>query len=83
MQTNAAGFRVYTQFICGSHGSLFDPSTNPATTKEMQQEAVTFAAGIPGIPLPAGDVILMGVGPPQGQGNLTVIAPQPAGTACP
>jgi hypothetical protein len=83
VQTNAGGLRIYTQFICGSHGSLFDPSTSAATTGEMQQEAVTFAAGIPGVPLPAGDAILMGVGPPTGKGNLTVIAPQPAGTACP
>jgi hypothetical protein len=75
---SAGGFRVYTQFICGSHGSLFDPSTNPATTKEMQQEAVSFAAGSPGAP--NGSIILIGVPP---NGNPIVVAPQPPGTACP
>jgi len=72
---SATGFRVYTQLICGSHGSLYDPSTNLATTEEMQQQAVSFAAGRPG-----GNVIEIGVPP---IGNPIVVAPQPAGTPCP
>jgi hypothetical protein len=28
----------------GSHGSLFDPTTSPAATVEMQTQAVKFAA---------------------------------------
>jgi hypothetical protein len=72
---SAGGFRVYTQFICGAHGSLYDASITLGTTKEMQQEAVSFAAGSPG-----GNVILLGVPP---NGNASVVAPQPAGTVCP
>lgn len=40
----AAGAGVYTTFIAGSHGSLFDPTSSVATTVEMQREAVLFAA---------------------------------------
>jgi hypothetical protein len=67
---SAGGWRAYTNFICGAHGSLFDPTTSPATTKEMQTEAVSFAAGSA-----AGNVISIA--------NPGVIAPQPAGTKCP
>jgi hypothetical protein len=67
---SAAGWRAYTNFICGSHGSLFDPTASPATTKEMQTEAVSFAAGSA-----AGNVLPIA--------NPGVIAPQPAGTKCP
>jgi hypothetical protein len=67
---SAGGWRAYTNFICGSHGSLFDPTTSPATTTEMQTEAVSFAAGSA-----AGNVISIA--------NPGVIAPQPAGTKCP
>jgi len=73
-----AGWRAYTNFICGYHGSLFNPAASAATTGEMQQEAVSFAAGST-----AGNVIVVGVPPPLGHGNPTVIAPQPAGTMCP
>ncbi len=67
---SAGGWRAYTNFICGSHGSLFDPTANAATTTEMQTEAVSFAAGSA-----AGNVISIA--------NPGVIAPQPAGTKCP
>jgi len=67
---SAGGWRAYTNFICGSHGSLFDPTANPATTTELQTEAVSFAAGST-----AGNVISIA--------NPGVIAPQPAGTKCP
>jgi len=69
---SANGWRAYTNFICGAHGSLFDPSINAKTTGEMQAQAVTFAAGSA-----AGNVIVLGSQAP------TVIGPQPAGTACP
>jgi hypothetical protein len=75
----AAGWRIFTQFICGGHGSLYDPSINAATTGEMQQEAVSFAAGSAG-----GNVVEIGFPiPPAGFGDPLVVAPQPAGTACP
>ncbi|MBV8403641.1 MAG: hypothetical protein JO203_05575 [Gammaproteobacteria bacterium] len=67
---SAGGWRAYTNFICGVHGSLFDPTASPATTTEMQTEAVSFAAGST-----AGNVISIA--------NPGVIAPQPAGTKCP
>jgi hypothetical protein len=72
---NPAGWRAYTDFICGVHGSLFDPTTSAATTTEMQTEAVSFAAA--GMPpaIPNGAVISIA--------NPAVIAPQPAGTKCP
>jgi hypothetical protein len=71
-QVSPAGWRAYTNFICGSHGSLFDPTANPSTTRELQAQAVTFAAGSA-----AGNVIVLGSQAP------TVIAPQPPGTMCP
>jgi hypothetical protein len=40
----AAGVGAYTTFTKGSHGSLFDPTTSPAATVEMQRQAVLFAA---------------------------------------
>jgi hypothetical protein len=47
-----AGTGAYTTFTAGSHGSLFDPTTSPAATVEMQTQAVTFAASavVPGGP---------------------------------
>jgi hypothetical protein len=70
INVSAGGWRAYTNFICGRHGSLFDPSANAATTKEMQTEAVSFAAATA-----AGNVISIA--------NPGVVAPQPAGTKCP
>jgi hypothetical protein len=32
----------YVNFIAGDHGSLLSPAASPATTVEMQTEAVTF-----------------------------------------
>jgi len=64
------GWRAYTKFICGRHGSLFDPTASPATTTEMQTEAVSFAAASPG-----GNVIVIA--------NPGVVAPKPPGTMCP
>jgi dienelactone hydrolase len=34
----------YTTMTAGSHGSLFDPTSSPAATVEMQTQAVKFAA---------------------------------------
>ena len=39
---SAAGIRGATRFIVGSHGSLLDPSGNPATTAEMQGQAASL-----------------------------------------
>jgi len=41
---SAAGIRGATRFIVGSHGSLLDPSANPATTAEMQGQAASLIA---------------------------------------
>jgi dienelactone hydrolase len=40
----AAGQPAYVTMTAGSHGSLFDPTTSPAATVEMQTQAVKFAA---------------------------------------
>ena len=39
---SAAGIRGATRFIQGSHGSLLDPSANPAVTAEMQGQAASL-----------------------------------------
>jgi len=41
---SAAGIRGATRFSVGSHGSLLDPSANPATTAEMQGQAASLIA---------------------------------------
>jgi len=41
---SAAGIRGATRFSVGSHGSLLDPSANPATTAEMQSQAASLIA---------------------------------------
>jgi len=38
------GIRGATRFIQGSHGSLLDPSANPAVTAEMQGQAASLVA---------------------------------------
>jgi dienelactone hydrolase len=40
----SAGNGVWVNFIAGSHGSLFDPTSSLAATVEMQSQAVQFAA---------------------------------------
>jgi hypothetical protein len=39
----APGQPVYVAFTKGSHGSLFDPTSSPAATAEMQRQSVLFA----------------------------------------
>lgn len=38
------GIRGAVRFLDGSHGSLLDPSANPAVTQEMQTQAVSMVA---------------------------------------
>jgi dienelactone hydrolase len=40
----SAGSGVWVNFIAGSHGSLFDPTSSLAATVEMQSQTVQFAA---------------------------------------
>ncbi len=40
----AAGNGAWVNFIAGSHGTLFDPTTSLAATVEMQSQTVQFAA---------------------------------------
>jgi hypothetical protein len=37
------GHRAYVNLVVGNHGSIIDPTVNPAATVEMQTEAVSFA----------------------------------------
>jgi len=39
-----AGAGRWVHFLSGSHGSVLDPSADPAVTVEMQTHAVSFAA---------------------------------------
>ena len=39
---NASGIRGVVRFTAGTHGSLLDPSSNPAVTQEMQGEMATM-----------------------------------------
>ncbi|MDX1626558.1 MAG: hypothetical protein R3323_08595, partial [Wenzhouxiangellaceae bacterium] len=41
---DAAGIRGAVRFISGSHGSLLDPTANPAVTAEMQGQAASMVA---------------------------------------
>src|SRR6202521_118764 len=34
---------VYVNFTAGTHGSILDPTSSPAATREMQTEAIVFA----------------------------------------
>jgi pimeloyl-ACP methyl ester carboxylesterase len=57
------GHRAYVSFLVGDHGSIIDPTTSLAATREMQGEAITFTgAPIPTIfpPTTPGTVILIG-----------------------
>jgi hypothetical protein len=41
--SDGAGVRGIVRFTAGDHGSLLDPTADPAVTSEMQTEMVTFA----------------------------------------
>jgi len=41
--SDGAGVRGIVRFTAGSHGSLLDPTADPAVTAEMQTEMATFA----------------------------------------
>ena len=43
-QLIAAGAPKFVTFLSGSHGSLFDPTANPAVTQEMQTHAASLVA---------------------------------------
>ena len=42
--TAGADIKVVTKYISGEHGSLLDPTPNPAVTTEIQTQAANFLA---------------------------------------